>query len=320
MSEQHDDNEQMNDQETQDIEETQDATSDQETRLTLEAFYADAKERIRYVIHEGKPWYSVVDVVGLLTDSPAPRQYWGVLKKRLQDEGAGQTLTDCLQLKMLAPDGRQRLTDAANQETLLRIIQSIPSPKAEPFKQWLASVGHERLEEMRDPALAADRMRREYAALGYSDEWIAQRLKGIVVRDDLTQEWRERGAKEGKEFAILTDTMHRGTFDISTAEHRKVKAIGPRRDLRDSMNGVELALTGLTEATARMFHQAHDSQGFDELHSDAHEAGEVGGAARRDIEARAHQPVVSAENYKTLRQARQRELQSPLFPDATPEE
>lgn len=314
MSERNDDNEQMNDQDTQD------ATSDQETRLTLEAFYADAKERIRYVIHEGEPWYSVVDVVALLTDSPAPRQYWGVLKKRLQDEGAGQTLTNCLQLKMLAPDGRQRLTDAANEETLLRLIQSIPSPRAEPFKQWLAQVGHERLEEMRDPALAADRMRREYQALGYTDEWISQRLKGILVRDDLTHEWRERGAKEGKEFAILTDTLHRGTFDLSTAEHRKVKEIGPRRDLRDSMNAVELALTGLTEATAMMFHQAHDSQGFDELRSDTREAGEVGGAARRDIETRAHQPVVSAENYKTLRQGQRRELQSPLFPDKTPED
>ena len=314
MSERNDDIEQASDQDTAD------ATSDQETRLTLEAFYADAKQRIRYVIHEGEPWYSVVDVVGLLTDAPTPRMYWADMKRTIQAEGFRELLEKIQQLKMLAPDGRQRLTDAANEETLLRIIQSISSPKAEPFKQWLASVGHERLEEMRDSALAADRMRREYQALGYSDEWIAHRLKGIVVRDDLTQEWRERGAKEGKEFAVLTDTMHRGTFDISTAEHRKVKEIGPRRDLRDSMTAVELALTGLTEATARMFHQAHDSEGFDELRSDAHEAGEVGGAARRDIEARAHQPVVSAENYKTLRQARQRELQSPLFPDAAPEE
>lgn len=220
---------------------------------------------------------------------------------------------------MLAPDGRQRLTDAANEETLLRIIQSIPSPKAEPFKQWLAQVGHERLEEMRNPALAADRMRREYAALGYTDEWIAQRLKGVLVRDDLTQEWRERGAHEGREFAALTDTIHTGTFDLSTAQHRQTKHIGARANLRDSMTNMELILTALGEETAKALHQAHDSEGFTELHADAREAGGVAGATRQDIEARTGRPVVSAENYKTLRQGRRRELQSPLFPDAAPE-
>ena len=311
MSEHDDDIEQANDHEPQG------GASEQEARLTLEAFYADAKARIRYVIHEGEPWYSIVDVIGLLTDSVTPRRYWTDMKQRMaHDEGFVEVYAKCVQLKMLAPDGKQRLTDAASEETLLRIIQSIPSPKAEPFKQWLAQVGHERLEEIRNPALAADRMSREYAALGYTDEWIGWRLKGILIRDELTQEWRARGAHEGREFAVLTDTLHRGTFDLSTAEHRQVKGIGSRRDLRDSMNGVELALTGLTEATARMFHEAHDSQGFSELHDDTHEAGEVGGAARRDIEARAGRPVVSGENYKTLRQGRQRELQSPLFADA----
>ncbi len=313
MSERNDDNGQLNDQDTQG------AMSDQETRLTLEAFYADAKQRIRYVIHEGKPWYSVVDVIGLLTDSPRPRKYWSDLKAQLADEGS-EVSAKIGQLKMLAPDGRQRLTDAANEETLLRLIQSIPSPKAEPFKQWLASVGHERLEEMRNPELAADRMRREYAALGYSDEWIGQRLKGILVRDELTQEWRERGAHEGKEFATLTETIHNETFEISTTEHRQVKHIGARANLRDSMTNMELILTALGEETAKALHQAHDSEGFTELHADAHEAGDVAGAARQDIEARIGRPVVSAENYKTLRQGRQRELQSPLFPDATPEE
>jgi DNA-damage-inducible protein D len=318
MSERYDDHEQLNDQETQD---TQDATRDQDTRLTLEAFYADAKERIRYVIHEGESWYSVVDVIALLTDSQIPRNYWSDLKRRLlQDEGFDELHAKIVQLKMLAPDGRQRLTDAANQETLLRIIQSIPSPRAEPFKQWLASVGHERLEEMRNPELAADRMRREYEALGYTDQWIEQRLQGIAIRDDLTQEWRERGAHEGREFAALTETIQRGTFDIPTAEHRQVKHISARANLRDSMTRMELLLTGLAEETAIGLHQAHDSLGFQELRSDAREAGEVAGATRQDIEARTGRPVVSAENYKTLRQARQRELQSPLFPDAAPEE
>ncbi len=316
MSERNDDHEQLNDQDPQG---KQDATSDQEPRLTLEAFYADAKARIRYVLHEGEPWYSVVDVIGLLTDSPRPRKYWADLKAQLADEGS-EVSAKIGQLKMLAPDGKQRLTDAANEETLLRIIQSIPSPRAEPFKQWLAQVGHERLEEMRNPELAADRMRKEYQALGYTDQWIDQRLQGIAIRDDLTQEWRERGAHEGREFAALTETIQRETFDISTAEHRQVKHIGARANLRDSMTRMELLLTGLAEETAIGLHQAHDSLGFEELRSDAREAGEVAGATRQDIEARIGRPVVSAENYKTLRQGRRRELQSPLFPDATPEE
>ena len=313
MSEQHDDHEQTPDQE---IPETQGETSEQETRLTLEAFYADAKERIRYVIHEGEAWYSVVDVIGLLTDSPNPRNYWNMMRQRLaSDEGFVEVYTKCVQLKMLASDGKQRLTDAANEETLLRIIQSVPSPKAEPFKQWLASVGHERLEEMRNPALVADRMSREYAALGYTDEWIGQRLKGILVRDELTQEWRARGAHEGKEFATLTETIHGGTFDLSTSDHRKVKRIGPRANLRDSMTNMELVLTALGEETARTLHQSRDSEGFDELRTDAGDAGELAGATRQEIEALIGRPVVSGENYKTLRQGRQRELQSPLFAD-----
>ena len=221
---------------------------------------------------------------------------------------------------MLAPDGKQRLTDAANEETLLRIIQSVPSPKAEPFKQWLAQVGHERLEELRNPELAADRMRKEYAALGYSDEWIGQRLKGILVRDELTQEWRARGANEGKEFAALTETIHGGTFDLSTAEHRKVKQIGARSNLRDSMTNMELVLTALGEETARELHQTRDSKGFEELRTDAGDAGGLAGATRQEIEALIGRPVVSGENYKTLRQGQQRELQSPLFPDAAPDE
>jgi hypothetical protein len=221
------------------------------------------------------------------------------------------------QLKMEAPDGKQRLTDAANDETLLRIIQSIPSPKAEPFKQWLAKVGHERLQEIENPELAADRMRRDYRRLGYSDEWIDRRLQGIMIRDDLTQEWRERGAQERRAFALLTDAIHRGTFDVSNAQHKAIKHVGAKQNLRDSMNTMELLLTALAEETAKELHQVHDSQGFNELRDDASEAGEVGSATRRDIESRTGRPVVSNENYKTLRQGRQRRLQDPLFPDDT---
>lgn len=268
-----------------------------------------AEQRIRRVWHEGQWWYSVIDVIGFLTESQIPRRYWTDMKRRLADtEGFSEVYAKCVQLKMEASDGKQRLTEAADTETLLRIIQSIPSPKAEPFKRWLARVGTERLEEVDNPEIAADRMRQLYRARGYSDEWIDRRLQGIVIRDELTQEWRERGAEEGRQFAILTDILSRGAFDVSTAEHKQIKQIKPRENLRDSMTTMELLLTALSEETAKTLHQVHDSQGFPALQSDAHEAGDVAGATRRDIEARTGQPVVSNENYKTLT-ARQRQPQ-----------
>jgi hypothetical protein len=264
------------------------------------------------VWHEGRWWFSIIDVVAALTDSAAPSKYWSAMKARITDEGFRELSTNCRQLKMEAADGKQRLADAADTETLLRIIQSIPSPKAEPFKAWLARVGTERLAELDNPELAADRMRQLYRARGYSDEWIGQRLQGILVRDELTQEWRERGAEEGREFAILTDILSRGTFEISTAAHKQIKKLKTRDNLRDSMTTLELAFTMLSEAASASLHQAHDSQGFVELQGDAREAGEVAGGARRDLEARTGQPVVSAENYKTLTA---RERQAQLFPD-----
>ncbi len=253
---------------------------------------------IRHVWHAGKWYLSVVDAIRVFTNTRQPRTYWSTLKRRLtRKEGFEDLRTRILRLKMEAPDGKQRLTDAADAETLFRIIQSIPSPKAEPFKQWLAKVARERLDEMENPELAADRMRQQYRALGYDDEWIDRRLQGIVIRDELTHEWHERGAKEGKEFASLTNTLHTGTFDVSASEHHSVKHIGQRQNLRDSMTTMELLLMALTEETAKELHQTRDSQGYGELHRDAGEAGEVGGATRRDIEARTGRPVVSGENY-----------------------
>jgi hypothetical protein len=289
--------------------------SDEDNSFSLEEFDEQASEKIRHVLHDGEYWYSVIDVVAFLSGSQRPRKYWSDLKVKLVDEGFIEVSEKIGQLKMEAADGKQRLTDAANEETILRIVQSIPSPKAEPFKQWLARVGHERLQEMENPELAADRMRKQYQRLGYSDDWIARRLQGIVVRDELTSEWRERGAQEGREFALLTDEIQRGTFDLSTQEHKQVKHIPARQNLRDSMTTMELLLTALAEETAKELHQVHDSQGYDELHDDAKEAGEVGGATRRDIEARTGQPVVSSENYKRLREERQKQLQPGLFPD-----
>jgi DNA-damage-inducible protein D len=271
-----------------------------------------ADTQIRKVWHDGRWFFSVIDVIGALTGSERPRKYWNDLKTRLAQEGS-EVSAKIGQLKMPAPDGKQRLTDAADTETLLRLIQSIPSPRVEPLKQWLARVGTERIADLEDPALAADRLRREYQRLGYSSEWIKARLENIVARTELTTEWAERGAEEGREFALLTDVLSRGTFELTTAQHKTVKGLKARHNLRDSMTPLELALATLAEVTSTAIHQAHDSQGFVELQRDAHEAGEVGGAARRDIEARLQRPVVSPENYKTLRQGRQRELQPPLL-------
>src|SRR5262249_31082270 len=296
---------------------SQDATSQEGNAVSLEEIDEQASGRIRHVMHNGVPWYSVIDVVGLLTDAPIPRNYWADMKRKIQAEGFRELLEKIQQLKMEAADGKQRLTDAADEQTLLRILESIPSPKAEPFKQWLAKVGHERLQEMENPELAADRMRQQYRQLGYTDEWINARMQGIMVRDELTAERRERGAQGGPQFAALTDILHKGTFDLKTAQHKVLKHIGSRGDLRDSMTSLELALTILSEATATELHQVHASHGIDELKIDTGEAGEVGGAARRDIEARTGRPVVSPENYKQLRQGRQRELQDPLFPAET---
>ncbi len=274
--------------------------NERERGMALDLFDEQASERVRRVWHDGRWFFSVIDVVGLLTDSVQPRYYWATLKKRLREEGAAQLLTNCQQLKMGAPDGKQRLTDSADAETLLRIIQSIPSPKAEPFKQWLARVGAERLEDLRSQRVAADSLRLLYRKRGYTDEWIEQRLQGITVRDELTTEWRERGADERREFAILTGILHTGAFDVSLDEHRAVKGLKKRDNLRDNMTSLELALTMLTEATSTAIHQARDSQGLMELQRDAGEAGAIAGATRLQIEERTGQPVVSEDNARTL--------------------
>jgi hypothetical protein len=273
-----------------------------------------AADRIRCIWHDGRLFMSVVDVVAFLTDSPRPRKYWSDLKAKLAGEGS-EVSAKVGQLKLRSPDSKLRETDCADTETMLRIVQSIPSPKAEPFKQWLAKVGTERLQEAEDPSLAVERMRKEYEHVGYSDAWISERLKNVVIRNGLTDEWRERGAEEGREFALLTDTLSRGTFAITTAEHRQVKHIAKGANLRDSMTPVELVLTSLAEVTATDLHQQHDSQGFNQLQTDTQVAGRVAGGARALYEAETGKPAVSGVNYKQLRQERQRELQPPLLAD-----
>lgn len=286
--------------------------SDDEQGMALSALDEQAEQQVRRTLHDGRWFFSVIDVIGLLTDAPKPRMYWADMKRRVVTEGFTEVLAKCQQLRMIASDGKERLTDAADAETMLRIIQSIPSPKAEPFKAWMARVGAERLEEIESPERAADRMRQLYRRRGYNEEWIRARLQSIVTRDELTEEWRERGAHEGREFAILTDILHRGTFAVSTEEHKAVKALKKRDNLRDSMTPLELALTILSETTATALHQAHDSQGMANLSADTQEAGEVGGAARRDVETRIGRPVVSAENHRSLTAPAQ---QGQLFAD-----
>ena len=247
---------------------------------------------------EQKWFFSVVDVVGALTDSQNPQVYWRVLKKRLIAEG-NETVTNCNALKMTAPDGKMRLTDVADTEQLLRLIQSIPSPKAEPFKRWLARVGFERLEEIGNPELAMDRMKGLYEKKGYPKEWIDKRLRGIAVRQDLTGEWKNRGAKTSIEYAILTNEIMQGAFDLKVEDYKLVKGL-EQENLRDHMTDIELILTMLGEATTTKLHRDRDSKGFEPLKKDAQEGGAVAGSTRKDIEKRSGKPVVTSENYKAL--------------------
>ena len=257
------------------------------------------EKTVRRVWWNDRWYFSIVDVIAILTDSPNPRRYWSDLKRDLEAEGYGEVYAQSVQLKMEASDGKMRVTDAADTQTLLRIIQSIRSPKAEPFKRWLAEVGSQRIEEIENPERAMERMRALYEQKGYPKEWIDARMRSIAVRNDLTQEWEQRGAKEGLEYAILTNEIAHATFGISIQEHKGLKAL-KRENIRDHMTDLELILTMLGEATATRLHQDRDTQGFNNLQVDAKEAGEVAGNTRRDIEARTGTPVISSTNYKHL--------------------
>ena len=248
-------------------------------------------------------FFAVVDVVAALSESQNPQVYWRVLKKRLLAEG-NESVTNCNALKMTAPDGKQRLTDVADTEQLLRLIQSIPSPKAEPFKRWLAKVGYERLEEIENPELAATRMRELYKAKGYSDEWIEKRVRGIAIRDELTSEWKKRGVKEQREYSILTAEISRATFGMTPAEYKAFKSLDkPADNLRDHMNDLELIFTMLGEASTTEIARNQDAQGYDENRDAAVEGGSVAGRARRDLEKKSGRRIASKENYKQLPEA-----------------
>jgi len=259
-------------------------------------------KRIRTAWDEVKEeWYfSIVDVVAVLTDSPNPQTYWRVLKKRLKDEG-NETVTSCNALKMTAADGKRRLTDVADTEQLLRIIQSIPSPKAEPFKLWLAQVGRERIEETIDPELTIDRALETYLKKGYTREWINQRLQAIQVRKELTDEWDARGVQKGVEYAILTDEISRAWSGMSTRQYKNLKGL-KRENLRDNMTTLELVLNMLAEATTTQFSKDRKPTTFQENLEVAKAGGQVAGRTRKDIESQSNTPVISSKNAAQINQ------------------
>ena len=250
---------------------------------------------------EKEEWYfCIVDVIAALTESADPNAYWRKMKQRLKAEG-NETVTNCHGLKMIAPDGKRRLTDVANTEQLLRLIQSVPSKKAEPFKLWLAQVGRERIEETIDPELSIDRALETYARLGYPAEWINQRLQAIQVRKELTDQWKSHGVQQGKEYAILTDEITRAWSGMSTREYKNLKGL-KKENLRDNMSTLELVLNMLAEATTTELTKVQNPRGLQQNKEVAKEGGTVAGNARMDIEQRTGQPVIIAENRIQLSQ------------------
>jgi DNA-damage-inducible protein D len=254
------------------------------------------EKSIRRIWHEEAWWFSVIDVIEALTGSKAPRKYWNTLKSR-----EPQLSSICGQLKMTATDGRERATDAATTEGMFRIIMSIPSPKAEPFKLWLAQVGRERLEEIEDPELGFERLKAIYKTKGYSDEWIERRMQSIEVRKQLTGEWKQRAVKEGFEYAVLTAMIAKGTFGLTPMEHKQFKSISnPKQNLRDHMTSLELIFTALSEETTRIFARKADAQGFQQNQVAAQKGGKAAGEARERIEESTGEAVVSPDNYLNL--------------------
>jgi hypothetical protein len=263
-------------------------------------------KEVRRIWHKKGWWFSVVDVVGVLVESDNHRNYWKVLKHRLIEEGS-EVVTNCNQLKLPAADGKCYATDCANAKSMLRIIQSIRSKKAEPFKRWLAEVGYERIQEIENPELAQDRAKKYYELKGYPKDWIDKRIRGIAIRQDLTEEWEARGVKRGKEYAILTNEISQATFGIPIKEHKQIKGLNPKfrnQNLRDHMNYLELIFTMLGEASTTKIARKKNAQGFVKNKETAKEGGIVAGVARKELEKRSGEKVVSQENYLHLTKKR----------------
>ena len=253
-------------------------------------------KQIRKTLHNNEWYFSVIDVIEALTDSDNPRNYWNMMKVRLKLESGIELSTNCVQLKLPALDGKMRETDCANTEDIFRMIQSIPSPKAEPFKRWLARVGYERVQEIENPELATKRTRMLYKLKGYSDDWIEKRMRGIAIREELTDEWKNRGAKENKDYEILTAEISKATFGVTPSEYKKLKGL-KRENLRDHMDDFELILNMLGERATTEIHRTGNSKGVAKLKSDAKRGGNVAGIARKNLEKQLKRSVVTNKNF-----------------------
>jgi len=253
-------------------------------------------KQIRKTLQNGEWWFSVIDVIEVLTDSDRPSVYWTAMKARVKNEGDFQLSTICRQLKLLASDGKMRETDCANTEGIFRIIQSIPSPKAEPFKRWLAKVGYERVKEIENPELATKRTRMLYKLKGYSEDWIEKRMRGIAIREELTDEWKNRGAKDCQDYEILTAEISKATFGVTPSEYKKLKGL-KRENLRDHMDDFELIFGMLGERATTEIHRTEDSRGVAKLRSDAKAGGDIAGGARKKLEERIGRSVVTKKNF-----------------------
>ncbi len=260
-------------------------------------------KEVRKAIHNNEWWFSVIDIIEVLTDTDRPRKYWSDLKSKIKKEGYVEVSDKIGQLKLKSPDGKSRETDCANTETIFRIIQSVPSPKAEPFKRWLAKVGYERIEEIEDPELAMKRMRAIYKAKGYSEEWIEKRVRGIAVREELTDEWNKRGVKDQQEYAILTAEISKAAFGMTPCEYKKYKGLN-RQNLRDHMTDLELIFSMLGEASTTKIARSRDTQGFDSNKQAAIEGGSVAGNARKELEQKSGDKVISQDNYLLVPQSK----------------
>jgi DNA-damage-inducible protein D len=252
---------------------------------------------IRRTFHNGEWYFSVIDIIEALTGSATPRRYWSDLKRKVSEkEGFNQLYENIVQLKLKSSDGKKYATDSANTETIFRLIQSVPSPKAEPFKRWLAKVGYERVQEIDDPELATKRTRATYKAKGYSDAWIEKRMRGIAIREELTDEWQKRGVEEKKEYSILTAEISKAAFGMTPSEYKKHKSL-KRENLRDHMTDLELIFSMLGEASTTEIARNKDAQGFKENYQAARTGGKIAGDARKQLELESGRKVITKENY-----------------------
>jgi DNA-damage-inducible protein D len=266
-------------------------------------------KKIRRTWFEDEWYFSVIDVVEVLTDSVNPRDYWFKMKKRVKTEDQLELSTICRQLKIESSDNKKYKTDCANTENMFRIIQSIPSPKAEPFKQWLAKVGYERIQEIENPEIATERIKEIYRKKGYSESWIEKRIRGIAVRDELTGEWKKRGVKEQIEFAILTAEISKATFGMTPSEYKDFKSLtNPKDNLRDHMTDLELIFTMLGEASTTEIARKKDAQGFDENEKAAKDGGKIAGDARTALEKKTGKKVSTKDNYKEIPESKKKAL------------